>query len=154
MSMDHYPRHIVAVMGVVTAGDGPLLLVRTEHRGWEPPGGQVEQGEDLIAALRREVREESGCEVEVGRLVGVYSNTGSPEQVMFTFLCRHTGGEPCGGEECLEAGWFTVEEALEVVTHPAQAGKLRDALSNSGEGVTYRAYRTRPSYSVSGEWQC
>lgn len=150
--MHDYPQHIVAVMGVVTDGEGRLLLVRTERRGWEPPGGQVERGEDLVEALQREVREESGCGIEVGRLVGVYSNTGSPEQVMFTFLCEHTGGDPCGGDECLDAGWFTTEEALQMVTHPAQTGKLRDALT-SGGGVTYRAYRTRP-YEVCTERRC
>ena len=67
-------------MGIVTDGRGRLLLVRGERRGWEPPGDQVELGEDLPAALRREVREESGCEIEVGRLVGVYSNLGRPDR--------------------------------------------------------------------------
>jgi 8-oxo-dGTP diphosphatase len=113
--------------------------------GWEPPGGQVERGEDLLTALQREIAEESGCQVEVGRLAGVYSNTGPLGIVMFTFLCTHTGGEPCAGHECLDAGWFTPDEALRLVTHPAQAAKLRDALvAEDTSGVLYRAYRTTP----------
>jgi len=139
-------------MGVVSNSDGELLLVRTPRRGWEPPGGQVEQGETLIAALCREVREESGCEVEVLKLVGMYSNTGDPPKILLTFLCRHVGGEPCGGDECLEARWFAVPEALEAVANPAQAAKLRDALGHPHvEGTPYRAYNNRP-YVVEHEW--
>lgn len=161
--VDDSPRHIVAVMGLVRDNEGRVLLVETERRGWEPPGGQVERGEDLIAALKREVREESGCEIEVGRLVGVYSNVGSLGIVMFTFLCAYVGGDACAGDECSNAGWFTPEETLRLVTHPMQHAKLQDALA-AAEGVIYRAYRTTPertgrrmrftSYTVCGEHRC
>ena len=150
--MDDAPRHIVAVMGLVTDPAGRVLLVRAGRRGWEPPGGQVEQGEDLIAALKREIREESGCEVEVGKLVGVYSNVGAPPKLMLTFLCAFARGEVCAGEECAEAGWFSPEEALNLVTHPAQLAKLRDALA--ADGVTYRAYRTVSEATSCGPRRC
>ena len=139
--MSDDPRHIVGVSGVERDDEGRVLLVRTHRRGWEPPGGQVELGEDLKTALKREIREESGCEVDVGRLAGVYSNVGS-HIVMFTFLCAWRGGEPCGGNECMDARWFEPEEAFGLVTHPANKDKLRDALG--GAGVVYRAYRFRP----------
>lgn len=148
-----YPRHIVAVMGLVRDAAGRVLLVKTARRGWEPPGGQVELGEDLLAALRRETLEESGCDVAVGRLVGVYSNTGAPEKVMFTFLCAYRSGEPTPSAETSEVGWFAPEEARRLVTFPAQRDKLRDALAACeapGAGVFYRVYRTNP-YVVLGE---
>jgi 8-oxo-dGTP diphosphatase len=63
---DHHPRHVVAVTAMVSDGGDRVLLVEGDRRGWEPPGGQVELGEDLFAALKREVREEAGVEVEVG----------------------------------------------------------------------------------------
>lgn len=149
--MDEHPRHIVAVMGVVTDQRGRLLLVQTARRGWEPPGGQVERGEDLVTALKREIAEESGCAVMVGRLVGVYSNIGGLDIVMFTFLCRHVAGAPRGGDECDDAGWFAPKEALALVTHPAQAAKLRDALAaDTRPGVVYRAYRTIPERDAAG----
>lgn len=155
--VDDAPRHIVAVMGLVRDTAGRVLLVRTPRRGWEPPGGQVERGEDLVTALVREVREESGCAVAVGRLVGVYSNIGGTGIVMFTFLCDYLGGEPCAGDECLDAGWFAPEEAARLVTHPAQAAKLRDALA--GDGLVYRVYRlprasadASPVYDVLAEY--
>lgn len=151
------PRHIVAVMGVVRDAAGRVLLVRTARRGWEPPGGQVERGEDLLGALRREILEESGCEVTVGRLVAIYSNVVAPEKVMLTFLCAHVSGEPrpdpSPAEEITAAGWFTPEEALALVTAPTQAAKLRDALVyQAGDAVVYRVYRTRP-YEALGEYR-
>lgn len=155
--IDNYPRHIVGAMGIVTHKDGRVLLVKTQRREWEPPGGQVELGENLIEALEREILEESGCSVQAGRLCGVYSNTGrreaaSPEQVLFTFLCEWTGGEPCAGHECSDAGWFTREQALRLITHPAQLDKVQDALAND-VGVVYRAYKTHP-YEISTERHC
>lgn len=152
---DSYPRHIVAVMGVVRDAAGRILLVKTGRRGWEPPGGQVELGEDLLQALRRETVEESGCVVDVGRLVGIYSNIGVPEKVMFTFLCTYRSGEPTPSAETAEVGWFSVDEALRLVTFPAQLDKLRDALATceSSGDVTYRVYRTNP-YRVAGEHHC
>lgn len=142
------PRHIVAVTGIVRH-EGRVLLVRTHRRAWEPPGGQVELGEDLPAALVREVEEESGCVVSVDRLVGVYSSTRLGPQVIFAFLCSYLGGEPRPSRETPEVGWYAPDEALRMVTHPAQLGRLRDALGFDGR-IVYRAYRTTP-YVVNEE---
>jgi ADP-ribose pyrophosphatase YjhB (NUDIX family) len=143
-----HPRHIVAVSGLVTGDDGRVLLVKTLSRGWEPPGGQVELGEDLVTALQREIAEESGCTVDVDRLVGVYSNTAPPEKVIFMFRCAWTGGAPRPSEETPEVGWFAPMEAVGLVTHPAEAARLRDALRHEA-GVVYGVYRTRPYIAVS-----
>ena len=140
------PRHIVAVSGLFFNRDGSVLLVKTERRGWECPGGQVELGEDLIAALIRETHEESGCEVEVERLAGIYTNPVAPEKVMFQFAGTHVSGTPRGSEETTEAGWFTIDKALQLVTFPANLAKLNDAL-RAGERPIYRVYSTQP-YTV------
>jgi 8-oxo-dGTP diphosphatase len=151
---DTYPRHIVAVSGIVTDERGRILLVKGDRCGWEPPGGQVELGEDLVEALKREVLEESSVEVEVLRLAGVYSNLGRPEQrlaeqVNFAFYCEWVGGEPRAGNECTEAGFFEANEAQRMVKAPQQSAKLEDAVVGELE-VRYRAYRTYP-YEVSRE---
>lgn len=145
----NYPRHIVAAMGIVRDEQGRVLLVRTRRREWEPPGGQVEEGEDLLTALKREVEEESGCTVEVDRLVGVYANTGDLPQVIFAFLCTYLGGAPRPSDETPEVGWYSPDEAVRMVTHPAQLGRLRDALEFRGD-ITYRWYRTGP-WTLYGE---
>ncbi|MBD8498573.1 NUDIX domain-containing protein [Paenibacillus arenosi] len=59
------PTHIVAVGGIVKNEEGQVLLVRTQHGGWVFPGGQVENGENLMVALSREIKEESGIDIEV-----------------------------------------------------------------------------------------
>jgi 8-oxo-dGTP diphosphatase len=46
---ESYPPHVAAVTGIVTDGLNCVLLINGHRRGWEPPGGQVELGEDLVA---------------------------------------------------------------------------------------------------------
>ena len=53
---------------------GKVLLIRSERRGWEFPGGIVEQGEALLDGLRREIFEESGISVEPEAVTGIYQN--------------------------------------------------------------------------------
>jgi ADP-ribose pyrophosphatase YjhB (NUDIX family) len=138
-----WPRHIVAAAAAVFDDGGRVLLVRSGWRGWEFPGGQVELGEDLLTGLAREVAEESGCQVTVGRLLGVYSTLSPPYIVQFLFRCAYTGGDPTPSAETPEVGWFTPAEARQLVIRPSSAGRLRDALADA-PGVVYRAYRLRP----------
>jgi len=67
-------------VGAVVVRDDALLMVKRAHepgRGlWSLPGGRVEHGEHLSAAVAREVREETGLEVEVGDLLGIYEVVG------------------------------------------------------------------------------
>ena len=72
-----FPTHIVAAGAMVTNEKDEVLLVKNPMRGWEFPGGQVENGEDLIQAVSREVKEEAGVDIKVISLAGVYSNTKS-----------------------------------------------------------------------------
>ena len=135
---------IVGVAAVVCDSEGRILLIKTAKAGWELPGGRVEQAEELIAALKREVQEETGCAIEVGRLTGVTSNIGVQSVTIFTFLCRHTTGDPHPGDDSIEAAWFAPDTAVGLVTHPVEQERLKDALGDD-EGVVYRAYRSLSS---------
>jgi ADP-ribose pyrophosphatase YjhB (NUDIX family) len=133
-------QNVVGVSSLVRGPDGRILLLKTATAGWELPGGQVEQGEDLTSALLREVREETGCQIEVGRLTGVTVRTGVPRLTILTFVCRHIVGEPHPGDDSMEAGWFAPDTAVALVTHPVELVRLTDALAE-GDRVVYRTYR-------------
>lgn len=136
--MNTPPKHIVAVAGLVTDAGGRVLMIRSPRRDWEFPGGQVEEGETLTAALKREVWEETGITVSVGALAGVYSNTKSTI-VMFGFLCEPTGGDLTTSPESLEVAWVERDEALSRIVRPAIRDRMRDLLDFDGR-VIYRAY--------------
>jgi 8-oxo-dGTP diphosphatase len=72
---DQPPRHSVSVSGVITDDHGRALLIqRRDNHHWEPPGGVLELAESIGDGLRREVREETGLDVEPGTLSGIYKN--------------------------------------------------------------------------------
>jgi 8-oxo-dGTP diphosphatase len=146
--MAEHPLHVVAVTGCVRDSSGRLLLVRVAARGWEMPGGQVEEGEDLVAALRREIEEETGCQIRVESLVGIYSRLSPPTMVLHLFECSYLSGEAASQEaEVPEVGWYEPEAARKLVTHQPSAQRLADALSRA-EQIYYRVYRLRPYEAV------
>lgn len=106
-----------SVSAVIFDGEGRVLLQRrTDNGQWGLPGGSVEIGESVEAAILREVREETGLTVEVTRLVGVYSDpsfqvVAYPDgrvvhYVNVCFECRLTGGTLQTSSETLEVGFF------------------------------------------------
>jgi ADP-ribose pyrophosphatase YjhB (NUDIX family) len=92
-----------------------LLCKRAIEPGlgkWSFPAGFVDRGEELRAALRREVLEETGLEAELGRLVGVYSAPGNPV-VLVVYAARATGS-PRASAEASELATFAPSELPEL----------------------------------------
>lgn len=90
---DTRPLFTIGAFAVIFDDDGRVLLChRRDMDAWNLPGGGIEKGELPDDCVRREVREETGLEAEVEELLGVY---GKPDrnELVFTFLCRITGGE-------------------------------------------------------------
>lgn len=151
------PTHIVACGGLVKDQNGNILLVKTEHQGWVFPGGQVEVGENLIDGVVREVKEESGIDIEVIQMIGVYSNTGIykwydgvtdvPTKVMFDFMCKPIGGELCTSEETSDCRWVPEGEALDYITSPPIRERFNKYLEFDGK-VEYMEYVTHPEFEV------
>ena len=151
------PTHIVAVGGIVENEKGEILLVKTYHRGWDYPGGQVEVGENLIDALCREIKEESGIDVVVTHMVGVYSNTCTykwrdgktdiPTKVMLDFVCKPIGGCLCTSNETSDSRWVAKDEVLNMVTTPAIRKRYEAYLDFDGK-VNYYEYITKPDFEL------
>ncbi|MCY4017904.1 MAG: NUDIX hydrolase [Chloroflexi bacterium] len=136
------PRHIVAASAMVRNDKGQILLVRTHRRGWEIPGGQIEIGESLIDGLKREVLEESGVQVEIGRLAVLRSNLTS-SIVIFCFEARYLGGQLRPSDETPQVQWVSPERALEMISHPAILQSFQDLMAGAPD-VIYRAYYAHP----------
>ncbi len=151
------PTHIVAVAGVVTNEKEEVLMVKTYNAGWVFPGGQVEEGENLIEALKREIWEESGIEVETGELFCVTSNTAKhpgfngvrevPTKVMLDFVCRKIGGTTRSSEENSESGWFRKEKVLSMIESPGIMERYKAYLEYQGRPV-YMEYVTKPVFEL------
>lgn len=108
-------------VGAVFIENGKIFLAHrgpktnNERNRWEIPGGGVEFGETFEEALKREVKEELGVEIEVGELLGVCDHIIPDEKqhwVSPTYFCKIKKGkikimEP---EKCDDMGWFTLEE--------------------------------------------
>ena len=117
---------LTVVQGVVRDGSRVLLAVRSDLRGWELPGGTVEGEEAMEAALRREVHEETGLEVEVLRHVGDYHRTGFRPHTARVYLCRAIAGEPRTSRESRAVRWFD-RDALPKTLFPWYHQPLEDA---------------------------
>ncbi|GGC74777.1 hypothetical protein GCM10007216_01720 [Thalassobacillus devorans] len=109
------PKHIVSAATIIVNDVGEVLLIKGPKRGWEMPGGQVEIGESLAEAAVRETKEECGLEIEVIRFCGIFQNI-SRSICNTLFLGKPVGGELTTTPEALEAGFFPVDQALEMVT--------------------------------------
>lgn len=138
----HAPRATAVVPSVFVAVRGPLdqlLLVRRCDSGsWELPGGRVDVGEDAVTAAVRETAEESGVQVRITGLVGLYTDPGHVvravdgsvrQQFVVVFRARSVGGVPAGdGRETCEAVWVAPRHVRDLDIAPPVRCWIEDAL--------------------------
>ncbi|MCR2823619.1 NUDIX hydrolase [Lederbergia panacisoli] len=109
------PKHTLSAGAVVFNDEGKILLIRGPRRGWEFPGGIIELGETIQDGIIREVKEETGIDIEIIKFCGIYHNLTS--SVCATcWQGKVIGGELQTSSESLEVGFFSIEEALQMVT--------------------------------------
>ncbi|HVB44888.1 MAG TPA: NUDIX hydrolase [Streptosporangiaceae bacterium] len=114
---------------VVDDQNRALLIKRADNGHWEPPGGVLELGEDILAGLRREVAEETGLQIEPSALTGVYKNM-RKGIVALVFRCHQTAGSPAEASETAEVRWASRDEIADLAD-PAYAVRVLDALDSA-----------------------
>jgi ADP-ribose pyrophosphatase YjhB (NUDIX family) len=105
-----------------------LLALRRDIDWWNLPGGGMEAGETVEDAIRREVCEETGLEVEVDYLIGVYSKP-QKQEVVLTLHCHITGGKITATEESRACRFFS-PDALPTNILPKHRQRVEDAVLN------------------------
>lgn len=126
-----HPRFAVTTGAVVTDCAGRVLLLKHRFRpgsGWGVPGGFMEKGEQPEAALRRELREEVGLEVDQIRLFSTRA-TRKPKQVEIIFCCRAAGETEELNFEIQKAAWFLPGELPAELPEP-QARLIKRVLND------------------------
>lgn len=151
--MSDTPRHSVSVAAAIFdhSGENVLLIKRRDNGRWEPPGGVLELDETIDNGLRREVREETGAEIEVGPLTGVYKNM-SRGIVALVFRCALVTDPMSHSDEATVVEWSPVaqvpirmEEAYAIRILDAQFGASAAVRVHDGQFLLRDAHPTEHS---------
>ncbi|MCI8364120.1 MAG: NUDIX domain-containing protein [Eubacterium sp.] len=137
------PVHFVSAAGLVFKDD-KVLLIRSKKRGWEIPGGVIEQGETILDGLKREIFEESGIIAKPENIVGIYQRISIkagygplegmilPPTVNLTFICKYVDGKEGISDESIEVNWFSLQKAKEIITDPYIKKAVEDMIGFDG----------------------
>ncbi|MBC8281276.1 MAG: NUDIX domain-containing protein [Chloroflexi bacterium] len=120
-----------------------ILITRRDDNGlWCLPGGRMEPGESVAEACAREVLEETGLEVEVGKLTGVYStpnrvvayNDGNSYQpVVMNFEATIIGGGLTTSDETTACGFYSLAEMADMDVMESSLERIKDAVLGSDQ---------------------
>ncbi|MGH9076312.1 MAG: NUDIX hydrolase [Acidimicrobiales bacterium] len=129
---------VPAVTAVVVDQQQRLLLIhRVDNDRWALPGGGIELGESVSDAVVREVNEETGIEVEVSNIVGIFSDPDHViayddgevrQQFSLAFGARPVGGKLTNSSESTEVRWIAPEDLNALNVHPAQRLRIDHGL--------------------------
>jgi ADP-ribose pyrophosphatase YjhB (NUDIX family) len=136
---------VPAASAIVVDHAGRILLHRrTDNALWSIPGGAMEIGEAIADTVVREVKEETGLDVEPAVVVGIYSNPKHVieyadgevrQQFSICFACRVVGGQMAVSDESSEVGFFTPAEIEAMPMHDSIRLRIRHYLEHRPEPV-------------------
>ena len=142
MTREFPDRPIVGVGGVVVQ-DGQVLIVKRAHEPrkgeWSLPGGIVELGETLVEALKRELKEETGLDVDVGDVVEVFDRVHRLDGriqyhfVIVDYLCRPIGGTLCASDDAEDVAWVASGDIERYGVNEFAARVIRRGLEMAGQ---------------------
>lgn len=129
---------VPSVVAVVEDAEGRVLLIhKTDNNLWALPGGGHEIGETIAETVVREVKEETGYDVEVEAITGTYTDPGHVmayddgevrQQFSIAFRARLLGGEAQTSSESREVVWLAPDEIDKLDMHPSMRMRLQHAL--------------------------
>ncbi|MCK9795217.1 NUDIX domain-containing protein [Isoptericola sp. 4D.3] len=132
---------VPSVVAIVQDDRGRVLMIhKTDNDKWALPGGGHEPGESIADTVVREVREETGYEVEVETITGTYTNPNHViqyddgevrQQFSIAFRAQLVGGVKQTSSESDEVEWLTPEQIEGLDLHPSMRLRLEHALSDS-----------------------
>jgi ADP-ribose pyrophosphatase YjhB (NUDIX family) len=124
---------------VIDSEDRILLHKRSDNYLWSLPGGAMDLGESIGETIIREVKEETGLNVEVLKCTGLYtdprhiiefSDGEIRQQFSICFHCKIIGGEITVSTESTQVKFFTKQEIEQLNLHPAQRIRILDFFAN------------------------
>lgn len=119
----------IGVFGIIFNEKQEVLLChRTDYDLWNLPGGRLEDGEAPWGGVVREIKEETGFDAEVVKIVGVSSKFGKND-IVFSFLCKVVRGEITLNKEVDQIKYFPINE-VPMNTVPKQVERIKDVLKN------------------------
>ncbi|MFJ6772089.1 NUDIX hydrolase [Kitasatospora sp. NPDC091257] len=129
---------VPSVTAVVTDVEGRLLLIhKTDNDLWALPGGGHDIGESVADTVVREVREETGINVEVASVVGLYTDPGHVmayddgevrQQFSICFRARPIGGVLRTSSESKEVRWVHPADLNDLDIHPSMRLRIKHGL--------------------------
>ena len=142
-----FPDTPVIGVGAVVLQHGNVLLVKRANEPrkgeWSLPGGLVELGESLVEATRREIREETGLDVDVGPLIEVFDRIHRRDLrvqyhfVIADYLCTPRGGSLAASDDAEDVAWVSPNDlaAYGVNEHAIRVIRKGLAMGRSREGA-------------------
>jgi 8-oxo-dGTP diphosphatase len=142
-----YPDRPIAAVGAIVVKDGHVLLIRRgkapSYGIWSVPGGAVHLGESLRDAVRREIREECGIEIDltdvleaVDRITRDAEGRTQYHYVVIDYLARWASGEVASASDSLEARWVAPADLSQYQMTSGTADVIRKMLAaGKREGV-------------------
>lgn len=131
---------VVGSSAVAVNDEGRILLQRRSDSGnWALPGGAMDIGETFAQSVVREVKEETGYDVRIDRIVGIYSDPGHVfeyedgevrQEFNICLACMIVGGKLAVSSESTDVRFFPLDEIPNLTMHESIRKRIEDCLSS------------------------
>lgn len=127
-----------------SSGKKVLLVRRADNKKWAVPGGYMQSGENFSEACQREVLEETGLQVHVKRLIGIftspntlleYADGNKWQLVVLHFEAEFVSGQLTPSDETIEFGFFSLPEIIELDMSSLDRKRVLDGFDRSDMAI-------------------